>query len=158
MKKTFIKRNFAEKVFTLSMVGIELGSCEFKSKSSNHWAVEATDEIWHKIAQWILLPITFLCKETDRKKSNGQFRILISFGNGILPPVSAPLMHVIYWWLPFDTNFVRYVGWVVYFKVVGAHDIPIIIIGQLHAASECHLPDEILVYIDFFSMHTLRIP
>ena len=62
------KRNFAKKVFTLPMVGIELGSCELKSKSSNHWAVEATDESWHIIAPSLLLPITILYKETDRWK------------------------------------------------------------------------------------------
>ena len=44
------------------MVGIELGSCEFKSKSSNHWAVEAIDENSLIIAQSILLPIAILYK------------------------------------------------------------------------------------------------
>ena len=42
------------------MVGIELGSGEFKSKSSNHWAVEANDENRQKFAQSILLHITIL--------------------------------------------------------------------------------------------------
>ena len=41
-------------------------------------------------------PLLFFAKKLIEKKSNGQFRILISFGNGIFPPVSAPLMHVIY--------------------------------------------------------------
>ena len=53
------------------MAGIELGSFEFKSKSSNRWAVEATDESCHIIAQSVLLPITILYKETDRKKLEG---------------------------------------------------------------------------------------
>ena len=51
-----------KKIYHLPLVGIELGSCEFKSKSSNHWAVEANDEKWHITAQSILLHITILYK------------------------------------------------------------------------------------------------
>ena len=65
------KRNLAKNVYHLSMAGIELGSFEFKSKSSNRWAVEATDESWHIIVESVLLPITILYKETDRKKLEG---------------------------------------------------------------------------------------
>ena len=128
MKKTFVKRNFAEKNFTLSMVGIELGSCEFKSKSSNHWAVEANDENWHKLAQSILLHIIlfFTKKLIDEKWDAGQLGLLISIGNRICSPVLAPLMHVMYWWLPFDTNFFRYVGQVFFLQSGGGHDLPII--------------------------------
>ena len=56
------KRNLAKKVYPLPQLGIELGSREFKSKSSNHWAVEANDEKWHITAQSILLHITILYK------------------------------------------------------------------------------------------------
>ena len=56
------KPNLAKKVYPLPQLGIELGSREFKSKSSNHWAVEANDEKWHITAQSILLHITILYK------------------------------------------------------------------------------------------------
>ena len=125
-KNVILQKN----AYPLPLVGIELGSCEFKSKSSNHWAVEANDENWQKFAQSILLHITILFKETDWWKVRWSTWTIDFNRKSICSPVSAPLMHVMYWWLPFDMNFFRYVGQVLFFKVVGAHDVPIINIWQ----------------------------
>ena len=121
------KRNLAKKVDPLPQVGIELGSREFKSKSSNHRAVEANDEKWHITAQSILLHITILYKKTDRRKLRWTTWIIASHRKSNF---LAPLMLLKYWWLPSDTHFFQHVGQVVFFRVVGAHDLPIINIRQ----------------------------
>ena len=149
------KRNFAKKVFTLPMVGIELGSCEFKSKSSNHWAVEANDENWHKLAQSLLLHITILYKETDWWKVrcwstwtidfNRKSNLFTSFG----PTDACHVLMATFW-----HEFFSVCGASGFFQSGGGPWCPH---NKHMTTNECHLSDEILVYIDFFCMHTIRI-
>ena len=120
------ENNLAKKVYPLPMVGIELGSREFKSKSSNHWPLE--DECWktkhNRSIHFTAIQINWWMKS---EMDNVDYCI---DSNRIFSPILSPLMHIKYWWLPYDMNCFRYVGQVIYFKLVGAHDLPIINIRQ----------------------------